>query len=80
MDDQLGTHTVPRDLIAVRGELIEFSSLPSTSYSGDGDKREATYCPACLYVATEHNRAAGLDVGCPPGITVIMGTWPGVRR
>jgi hypothetical protein len=48
--------------VAVCGELID-SSSPATSYSDDGEG-ETSYCPACLYVATKHNWAAGLDVGC----------------
>lgn len=68
-----------RTYIAVCGELIDSSSPSATSYSDDGEC-QATYCLACLHTATEQDWHAGLDVGCPPGITVITGTRPGPRR
>lgn len=62
--------------LALCGEPIGASGLPDASCLDECDD-EATYCSACLYVATQRNWAAGLDVGCPSGITRDNGhpTW-----
>jgi hypothetical protein len=59
--------------LALCGEPIGASGLLGGSCP-DECGCEIGYCPACLHAATERNWAAGLDVGCPPEITVVTGT------
>jgi len=59
--------------LALCGEPIDTSSL-ANARCPDECGCEITYCPGCLDVATERNWEAGVDVGCPPGITVVTGT------
>ncbi|MCA1703093.1 MAG: hypothetical protein LC808_07415 [Actinobacteria bacterium] len=65
--------------IAVCGEPIEASSLLITSCPDECDC-EVAYCPGCLDAVNKRTWEAGVDVGCPPGITVVTGSRPGTRR
>jgi hypothetical protein len=61
--------------LALCGEPLGTPDLPSASCP-DECYCELTYCPGCLDVATRRNWEAGLEVGCPPGITVATGSRP----
>jgi hypothetical protein len=78
-DEALAEEYRHRGYVAVCGEPIDAPGLPDASCP-DECECEVTYCPACLHTATERNWKAGLDVDCPPGITVVTGTRPGIRR
>jgi hypothetical protein len=58
--------------LALCGEPIGASGLPGARCPNECDC-EVTYCPRCLDAATQRNWEAGVDVSCPPGITVVTG-------
>ena len=78
-DEVLGEGYRPGGYLAACGEPVDTSSEPSANCP-DECECEVTYCLGCLDAATKRNREARLEVGCPPGITVVTGIRPGVHR
>lgn len=73
-DEALAEGYRPGGYLTLCGEPIDASGLPDASCP---EEWEVTYCLGCLDAATERNGEAGVGVGCPPGITVVMGSRPG---
>jgi hypothetical protein len=75
-DEALAEGYRPGGYLALCGEPID---APGASYPEECEC-EVTYYPACLHTATERNWEAGVEVGCPPGIIVVTGSRPVIRR
>jgi len=78
-DEALAQGYRPGGYLALCGDSIDAAALPGARCPDECDC-EVTYCLGCLDAATERNWAAGVNVRCPPGITVVTGTRPGTRR